>query len=136
MGWLGEPEDAVGILADTLAAEFAIDPNQPVDTIHLTISGVNSVVAYGRVQRLMENLRIVDKIMISKVAADKISYDVEVQGGVERLNSALLSSGLLEAVELSGVIDANPYRMNRRPFGPEPYRPDEPRTLDFIYRTI
>jgi len=135
MGWLGEPEDAVGILADTLAAEFAIDPNQPVDTIHLTISGVNSVVAYGRVQRLMENLRIVDKIMISKVAADKISYDVEVQGGVERLNSALLSSGLLEAVELGGVIDANPYRMNRRPFGPEPYRPDEPRTLDFIYRS-
>ncbi len=60
--WGGEPEDVVGMLADALAAEFVIGPNQSTDTIQLTISGIDSVVAYGQVQRYMENLRVVDKL--------------------------------------------------------------------------
>jgi hypothetical protein len=136
LDWGGEPEDAVGILADALAAEFAIDPNQGIDTIHLTISGIDSVVAYGRVQRFMENLRVVDKLMIKTVAGDRITYEVEVQGGVERLDGALVSSGMLESVESTGVIDTSSYRLDGGPFGTELRRPGEPSTLEYLYRSL
>jgi hypothetical protein len=135
LDWAGEPEEATGILADALAEEFVIDPNQPVDSIQLRISGIDSVLAYGRVQRFMENLRLVDKLMVTKVAADEITYDIELQGGLERLDSALMSSGMLEPVASAGVIDANPYRMNRRPFATDPYRVEELRTLEYLYRS-
>jgi hypothetical protein len=134
LSWPGHPEDAVGTLADALAAELVIDPNQPVDTIHLTISGVDSVVAYGRVQRYMENLRVIDKLLVSKVAADKITYSVQVQGGAERLNNALLSSGMLEPVDSIGVIDTSLYNLNGRSFELDPYRP-EPSALEYLYRS-
>lgn len=134
LSWPGQPEDAVGTLADALAAELVIDPNQPVDTIYLTISGVDSVVAYGRVQRYLENLRVIDKLLVSKVAADKITYNVQVQGGVERLNNALLSSDMLEPVHSNGVIDTSLYHLNGRSFEFDLYRP-EPSALEYLYRS-
>ena len=134
LDWVGMPEDAVATLADALAAELVIDPNQAIDTIRLTISGINTLVAYGRVQQFMENLRIVDKLMINTVAADKIIYEVEVQGGLERLSKALASSGILEPIQ-SGAIDASLYRLNRRPFGSDIREPIEPGTLEYLYRS-
>jgi len=134
LDWVGVTEDAFGTLADSLAAEFVIDPNQSIDTIRLTISGVNSVVAYGRVQQFMESLRVIDRLMVNTVIADKIIYEVELQGGVERLSAALASSGMLEAVQ-SGAIDASLYRLNRRPFGVDTRRPMEPGALEYQYRS-
>jgi hypothetical protein len=136
LDWGGEPEDAVGILADALAAEFVIDPNQGSDTIHLTISGIDSVVAYGRLQRFLENLRVVDKLMIKSVAGDRITYEVEFQGGVERLDSALAASGMLDSVESTGVIDTSSYRLDGGPFGTGLRRPGEPSTLEYLYRSL
>jgi hypothetical protein len=134
LDWVGVAEDVVGTLADSLAAEFVIDPNQSIDSIRLTISGINSVVAYGRLQQFMENLRVIDKLMVNTVTADKIIYEVEVQGGVDRLSNALASSGLLEPVQ-SGAIDASLYRLNRRPFGADIRQPTVPGALDYRYRS-
>jgi hypothetical protein len=136
LDWGGEPEDAVGILADALAAEFVIDPNQGSDTIHLAISGIDSVVAYGRVQRFLENLRVVDKLMIKSVVSDRITYEVEVQGGVERLDSALAASGMLDPVESTGVIDTSSYRLDGGPFGTGLRRQGELSTLEYLYRSL
>jgi len=132
--WVGQPEDAVAMLANSLAAEQVIDPNQSIDTIRVTISGVNTVVAYGRVQQFMENLRIVDKLVIKTVAADRITYEVAVQGGVERLSKALASSSILEPVQ-SGVIDTSLYRLNRRPFSTDIREPNAPGSLEYRYRS-
>lgn len=134
MDWIGEPEVAIGSLADALSAEFAIGPHESIDTIHLTISGIDSVVAYGRVQRLMESLRVVDKLMIKTVAADRITYEVEVQGGVSRLNSALVSSGMLDPVQSTAVIDTRSYSFNDGPFETGLRAPKEPTTLEYHYR--
>ena len=98
-GWYGEPEDMIHRLADSLAALYVLSGRDPVDTIRLTISGINSVSAFGRVQRFMENLRGVDEIMIDTVVGDRIVYAVRIQGGLDRLQRALELSNLLELVD-------------------------------------
>lgn len=134
LDWVGMPADAAGTLADSLATALIADPNQSIDTIRLTISGINSVVAYGRVQQFMENLRVLDRLMVHTVVADRIVYEVEVQGGAERLANALASSGMLEPIR-SGTIDASRYRLNRRPFGADTGEPFQPGALEYQYRS-
>lgn len=116
-GWPGEPEEAINQLADALAARDAIRGDEESESIELTISGIESVVAYGRVQQYMENLRIIDKLSIRSAYPDRITYDIEVQGGAERLNNALSLSSLLERSDDGYLIDAGSTRMNRRPTG-------------------
>lgn len=135
MEWSGEPEEAVGLLADALAAEFVIGPNQSVETIQLTVSGVSSVIAYGRVQRYLENLRVLDKLMIRSVSADKITYEVELQGGIDRLEKALATSGMLEPVGSAGTIDTSSYRFNVDSFERRQPQPYDRSTLEYRYRS-
>lgn len=98
--WSGEPEDAVTLLADSLAARFAYSTDIPSEAISLTISGIGSVAAYGTVQRFLENLPGIDKLMINTVVGDQITYEVSAQGGVERLKRALELGSMLEPVEI------------------------------------
>jgi hypothetical protein len=135
LDWGGEPEEAIGMLADALAARFVIGPNQSIDTIQLTVSGINSIDAYGRVQRYMENLRVVDKLRISSVGGDKITYEVEVQGGIGRLDNALKSSGLLESVASGSAIDTRVYRMNRSRYDSGARGSNGMNTLEYLYRS-
>lgn len=114
-GWPGEPEEAINQLADALAARDAIRGDEVSEAIELTISGIDSVVAYGRVQQYMENLRIVDKLAIRSAQPDRITYEIEIQGGAERLNNVLSLSNLLERADDGYFIDSNSMRMNRNP---------------------
>ena len=107
-GWPGQPEEAINQLADALAARDAIRGDEESESIELTISGIDSVVAYGRVQQYMENLRIVDKLSIQSAQPDRITYVVEVQGGIERLNNILSLSNMLERADEGYFIDAGP----------------------------
>lgn len=134
LDWGGEPEEAIDLLADSLAARYAISGDQPAEKIHLTISGIDSVRAYGQVQRHMESLRVIDKLMIDTVAADRITYEIEIQGGVERLDKALALSGMLIPVEPTGVIAADPRRLNQGPPGARVRPLNEPRSLEYFYR--
>ncbi len=113
--WPGEPEEAINQLADALAARDAMRGNQEVETIELTISGINSVPAFGQVQRYLENLRVVDSLMIRSAASDRVTYVVEVQGGSERLNSVLALSRFLQRADKEFFIDGTSFGMDRRP---------------------
>lgn len=97
--WSGEPEEVINLLADSLAARLRVDSSAPVDSIRMTISGIDSVEAFGRVQRYIENLRGIDDIMIENVAGDHITYNVRFQGGIERLRRALESNSVLVPVD-------------------------------------
>lgn len=94
--WNGEPEAVVDLVADTLADEFAIRGDAPVDTLELGIAGVDSVAAFGAVDRILKDLRIIERIAIVEVAGDRVLYRVEARGGSERLRRALRFSGLIE----------------------------------------
>ena len=126
-GWPGEPEEAINQLADALAARDAIRGDEVSEAIELTISGIDSVVAYGRVQQYMENLRVVDRLTIRSAQPDRVIYEVEVQGGAERLNNVLGLSSLLERADDGYFIDAGSMRMSRQPVGGT-------QTLEYRYR--
>jgi hypothetical protein len=119
--WLGEPEVALNLLADTLAAEFAFAGNAAAETVVLTISGINSVQAYGAVQEIMASLNQIDGFTIDRVSADEIRYRVKVRGGVDRLGRVL---------ELSDVLEAD----SDIRFGIDAGGVQDVQALDFVYR--
>ena len=94
--WNGEPELVVSLVADLLAAEFAISGNAMVETIDLTIAGISSVEAYGAVQNMLQEMTLIESFTIAEVEGDRIRYRIEVLGGVDRLSRALRSNGLIE----------------------------------------
>ena len=94
----GPPEDALGQVADMLASEFAIGGNLPLESVVLNVSGVNSIEAYGHVQRILEEIPLIEGLAAAEVSGDRISYRVEARGGAARLSRALRLKGLLEQV--------------------------------------
>jgi len=97
--WTGEPENAVHLLADALAAEFAFSGNAPVETVTLNIAGIDSVRAYGTVQRYLANLSLIETFGVHTVSGDEVRYEVTLRGGATRLRRALEISEILMPVE-------------------------------------
>lgn len=97
--WSGEPEDAVNLLADTLAAEFAFDGNAPLELLTLNITGIDSVRAYGTIQRFLGNLSLIEDFAVQTVTGDEIQYAVRLRGDSARLRRALEISDILIPVE-------------------------------------
>ena len=100
-GWPGSPEEAVAELANALAGRYAFQGDQALETVDLTISGIDSAEDFARVQRFMDNLRVTESLQVLSVAAGRITYRVELQGGRARLENAIGLSSLLEPVGLS-----------------------------------
>ena len=134
--WNGTTEEMINLLADSLAARFVVDSRSPMETIRLTISGIESVNAFGRVQRFMDNLRGIDAIMIDTVAGDRIVYEVQMQGGTERLQRALELSNMLEPIDpFSDGVEVVPFDDNGNPFDRNHNRSRRPAPLEFLYRS-
>ncbi|MCH9693689.1 MAG: DUF2066 domain-containing protein [Gammaproteobacteria bacterium] len=94
--WTGEPETVISQIADMLAAELAVGGNAPVEIVGLNVSGVGTVDAYGAVQKMLNEVSLIERIRISQVQGDTVSYEVEVRGGAARLRRALRFTSLLE----------------------------------------
>ena len=94
--WTGEPELVINLVADMLAAEFAIGGDATLQSVELGVAGINTVDAYGSVQRMLSGLNVVESFAITSVAGDRILYRVEAHGGAERLARALRLGGLIE----------------------------------------
>ena len=69
-----------------------------LETYALTINGVDSLVAYGSVQQMMDNLNVAEDYSLRKVAGQRMDFDVRVYGGIDRLSKALELSGILQPV--------------------------------------
>ena len=119
--WTGSPEMAVNQLADTIAAQFTYRGDEPIETIALTISGIDSVFAYGAVQQFLQNLSVIDSYNIDTASGDEIKFQVRVQGGHDRLAAALEFSAILVR---ANWLDARGFYET----------PSTVRTLDFVYR--
>lgn len=134
--WSGEPEQAMNMLGDALAAMYAVGGDAVVDTVRLTISGINSMHDFGEIQRFMDNLKGADKIAVRTAEVGSITYEITIQGGAERLGRALELSGMLDRVGLdsgssfdsSGVGGNDPFAEPDPAFG-------QPVALEYIYRS-
>ena len=94
--WNGPPEVIVAQLADLLATEFAVGGNAPIETVALNVSGIQTVEAYGSLQKMLAGASAVESFIITEVAGDRVSYRVDVRGGADRLGRALRFNGLVE----------------------------------------
>lgn len=92
----GTPEAVVGQVADMLAAEFAVGGDSPIEAVALNVSGVVSVEAYGSLQRILNDVTLIENFAVVEVTGDRVSYRVEVRGGADRLSRALRFNGLVE----------------------------------------
>lgn len=92
-----EPATVINQVADAVAAEFAFAGNVPLETVALTISGVDSLHAYGAVHRIMDGLNPVESFKVDSVSGNRIRYIVQVYGGADRLERALRLTRSLEA---------------------------------------
>lgn len=101
--WTGEPEMVINLVADMLAAEFAIGGDATLQSVELGVAGINTVDAYGSVQRILSGLNVIDSFTITAVEGDRIVYRVEAHGGAERLARALRLSGLIEQDRFDSV---------------------------------
>jgi hypothetical protein len=107
--WTGEPEEAINLLADTLAEQFAISGSAPLESISLTVSGINSIAAYAEVHSFMQNLQGIERLAVETVSGDRIRYQVEAHGGRERLQRSLDFSRILQADDsFNGAVVAGP----------------------------
>ena len=94
--WTGEPELVISRISDMLAAEFAIGGDATLQSVDLAVSGIDTVDAYGSVQRMLSDLNVVESFSIRSVEGDRITYRVDAHGGAERLARALSLGGLIE----------------------------------------
>jgi len=94
--WTGEPELVLGVVADLLAAEFAISGNAAKETVELTIAGIDSVAAFGAVQNMLDETTVIEQFSIVEIEGDRVRFKVEAIGGAERLRRALRFGGLIE----------------------------------------
>ncbi|HSN52220.1 MAG TPA: DUF2066 domain-containing protein [Woeseiaceae bacterium] len=94
--WTGEPEMVINLVADMLAAEFAIGGDATLQSVELAVAGINTVDAYGNLQRILSGINVIDSFAITAVEGDRILYRVEAHGGAERLARALRLGGLIE----------------------------------------
>ncbi len=121
--WTGAPEVVVGQVADLLASELAIGGDARLATVQLRVAGVDSIDAYGNVQKILANLGLIDSFAIVEVSRDSILYRVAAHGGSERLRRALTFNGLIE--QRPGAADA--YDRG------SPLVPSDEATLEFFY---
>ncbi len=94
--WSGDPEETVHLLADTLAGEFAFVGDAPLEDVMLTVTNVNSVRDYAAVQKLIGGLQLIKEYRLDAVNGDRVRYAVRINGGRQRLASALDFDGRLE----------------------------------------
>lgn len=94
--WTGEPELVLGVVADLLAAEFAISGNAAKEIVDLTVAGIDSVAAFGAVQNMLDGTTVIEQFSIVEVEGDRVRFKVEAVGGAERLRRALRFGGLIE----------------------------------------
>ena len=96
LSWSGAPDVVVAQIADLLAAEFSVGGNAPIERVALNVSGVESVDAYGSVQKLLSDVSLIEQYRVAMVSGDVISFEVDVRGGAERLRRALRFTDLIE----------------------------------------
>jgi hypothetical protein len=113
--WDGEPEQIIGQVADLLADEFAVSGSAPLQTVSLSVSGIDSVTAYAALQHMLSETSLIESFSVNEVSGDRVRYKIEARGGAERLRRALRFNGLIE----QNGYDGDRFSMNSQQAGLE-----------------
>ncbi len=122
MTWNGEPELVVNLLADQLASLFAISGDAVLQQFDVRVSGVDSIVAYGEIQRMLETTDMIENFQLMSVAGTQAKYSISIYGNWQKLQKAIELDGTLQ----QSLDDFDTYPENTGLLGPSltfEYRP-------------
>lgn len=103
--WTGSVPESIDRLADLFAARFAVVFSGGVRSVRLTVSGVDSVEAYGRASRFLTRLTAIDSLLVESVEQDRVVFHARLRGTPAALDEAVKLGGLLipEASDSDGL---------------------------------
>ena len=99
--WEGQIAGGPARAADILAKQFATTAGSE-GRLRLSVSGINSIDAYGQLRNYLQNLDIVESLGVAMVEADRVDFELVVRVDAARLERVLTASGWLNTVDSSG----------------------------------
>ena len=113
--WTGEPEQVLSFVGDLLSAEFATAGDAPLKLVEISISGIDSIDAYGAVQQIFASLNLIESFLITRVEGDQVHYNVATRAGAARLQRALRFNGLIEQDIFNSGRSSNDFSLDNYP---------------------
>ena len=93
--WRGDITTGPGQAADYLAQRLATYADS-ADTLRVLVRNVDTLEKYGQLKNYLSTLNIVEQATVARVNADQLEFDLIVRGDVQRLESVLNRSRLLQ----------------------------------------
>jgi hypothetical protein len=100
--WEGGIASGPARTADILARQFATTAGSE-GRLRLSVSGIDSIDAYGQLRNYLQNLDIVESAGVAMVEADRVNFELVVRGDAARLERVLTASRWLNIVGSSGL---------------------------------
>jgi hypothetical protein len=95
VSWRGDITTGPGQAADYLAQRLATYADSE-DTLRVLVTNVDTLEKYGQLKNYLANLNIVEQATVARANADQLEFDLIVRGDVQRLESTLNRSRLLQ----------------------------------------
>ncbi len=99
--WEGQIAGGPARAADILAKQFATTAGSE-GRLRLSVSGIDSIDAYGQLRNYLQKLDIVESVGVAMVEADRVDFELVVRVDAARLERVLTASGQLNTVDSSG----------------------------------
>jgi hypothetical protein len=94
-------EAALNDYLDQLSLKTAFVASSVLDTrVTLEIEGVPDFTAYRQLRDYIQNLEQIESVKLLRLSMDKLVLQIEFQSGIELLNSSLINSGFLVALDI------------------------------------
>jgi hypothetical protein len=103
-------DEGVAGAVDVLAARYApVAGQQKAGLLPVTVTEVRNLGDYARVSRYLQSLQQVSRVHISRVEADRISFELDIKGGPESVKQTIALGNMLvpdrqAAIEASGTV--------------------------------
>jgi uncharacterized protein len=95
--WTGGLAESIERISDLFAARFAVVSSGETRAVYLTVSGVESIEDYGRINRFLGSLTAVESLGVEAVEGGEIVFRVALRGDAAMLDEAVRLGGLLRA---------------------------------------
>ncbi len=110
----GGATDGVHAVADRLAEILAATNAEPLRSVSLNVTGVDSLASYADLMATLEASSLVSSVAVTELAGDRVTLALSVRGAADRLRRALATQRKFQQLDDAG---ADPAILNVR------YRP-------------
>ena len=99
----GGATDGVHAVADRLAAILAATDAEPLRSVSLSVTGVDSLASYADIIATLEVSSLVRSVAVTELAGDRVTLALSVRGTSERLRRALATQRKFQPLDDAGA---------------------------------